>query len=333
MESLGSKLYEYRKLRGMSRRKLSEGICDISTLYRIENGLHHPHIQTLKLLCQRLGVPMNRLLTFIDQEEIQYIYNTKQQCRQLVYEQKFHELEQLLEEIETETKQKNLVDLDFDLFLQWHKAILLHELKKEIQQAKIQLIKLLPKTGSYVTETEIGIANSLGYIYLESNEITKAEEIYNSIIKTYDSIPFIEDKLLYVRTVYNFIYTQYQRQHLQQVFDYSFKLLNFLDANHLKIMYAEIHHLLGVTYDKVNQLPKAIKHMKKAAHLFFADEEMYYYLKSMRALAEYQFKAGNDREGITSLNIVKEKLGELEDPKDLPALLDETERKFLINVM
>lgn len=331
MDSLGSKLYEYRKIRGMSRKELSEGICDISTLYRIENGLHHPHIHTLKLLCQRLRIPMNRLLTLIEQEEIQYIYNKKQQCRQLVYEEKFDELAQLIHEIEMENKKRELIDFDFDLFLQWHKAIISHELKGDIQQAKVELEKLCPKSGVYVTETEIGIANSLGYIFLDLDKFDQAMEIYQSIMKTYEKMPFIEDKLLYVRTVYNFIYSLYKNHQFEKVIDYSLKLLHFLETNHLKIMHAEINHMLGVVYERLNQLPKAIIHMEKATFLFFINDKKYYYLKSLRALAEYQLKNGDHEKGKTSLYYVKEKITELEDPQNLSQLITETEQKYMVN--
>lgn len=118
MESIGPRLYEYRKLRGMSRSKLAKNICDKSTLYRIEKGLQEPQLFTLTQLCLKLDISINDILNPLSREDIKYISYTKHLCRKYVYDQDYSKLECLIEKAKKDISQKNIKDADFLRFIQ-----------------------------------------------------------------------------------------------------------------------------------------------------------------------------------------------------------------------
>lgn len=304
MESIGSKLHEFRRKRGLSRRKVVEGICDESTLYRIEQDQQEPQLFTLRQLCKKLGISITDILSPDDRVKLIHKRKMKQLCRKYVYDQEYAKLDMLIKNIEKDISQDYIMDFEFSRFIHWHKAILSHELYNEINHAKQELISLLPKNGLFITETDFGAANSLGYVYLELNEKSAALGLYLSLALQYEHLPVIEDKLLYVRVMYNYIYTLYSKEDYNEVIDSGKKLIEFLKANYLNIMLAKIHHMLGITYEKLEMFLEAESHMRKSMDLFLLDEQLFNYLKSLRALAEIQFKLGEIEEGIKSTRFV-----------------------------
>ncbi|TRM10894.1 helix-turn-helix transcriptional regulator [Lentibacillus cibarius] len=53
MGTVGDKLHYYRKKRGLSRKDLVDGVCDESTLFRIEKENHLPNIYLVEQLCRK----------------------------------------------------------------------------------------------------------------------------------------------------------------------------------------------------------------------------------------------------------------------------------------
>lgn len=206
----------------------------------------------------------------------------------------------------------------------------MHELKNDIDQAKLLLHDLIPKTEeNFVTETDFGIGNSLGYVYLDLDNKNAAYELFKKVTKKYENLPVIADKLLYVRVIYNYIYSQYYMEDYDGVIEYGLKLLNFLEVNHLKIMFAKLHHLVGIAYEMKEHLKEAKIYVKRAADFFLIDNQLFNYLKTLRALAEIQFKLGNFDEGTRALQIVRERIVELSDPKNSPEMIKKMEEKYL----
>lgn len=93
-------------------------------------------------------------------------------------------------------------------------------------------------------------------------------------------------------------------------------------------MVARIHHLLSINFDKKGLFDESEKHMKKATEYFLAESNLYQYLRSMRALSEVQIKNGKSKEGVETLNIVKRRLIELDDPKELPNRIIKMKKEY-----
>jgi transcriptional regulator with XRE-family HTH domain len=58
---IGQKIYYFRKLKGITQKQLSQGICSVPHLSKIENLHEYPSADILKQLCNRLGISSNEI--------------------------------------------------------------------------------------------------------------------------------------------------------------------------------------------------------------------------------------------------------------------------------
>lgn len=74
MESIGTKIIEQRKIKGLSQEALAElsGI-NLRTLQRIEKGASTPRGATLKNLCQALDIDLETLVSYGKVEDVRFI--------------------------------------------------------------------------------------------------------------------------------------------------------------------------------------------------------------------------------------------------------------------
>lgn len=61
-KTVGQRIKEYRKNRGMSQDELSEGICSRQTISLLENDLHTPSVAIIDKLAERLGRTLQEIL-------------------------------------------------------------------------------------------------------------------------------------------------------------------------------------------------------------------------------------------------------------------------------
>lgn len=67
---IGEVIKKRRKALGLSQRELCEGICEITTLSRIENGRQAPSYNRVKAILQRLDLPDDRYTALLDEDEL-----------------------------------------------------------------------------------------------------------------------------------------------------------------------------------------------------------------------------------------------------------------------
>lgn len=119
--SIGEAIKQRRLDLGLSQERLCEGICDTTTLSRLENGKYPPAHNRVKALLQRLGMPDDRYYALLNAQELElstvrkelracYIQFTeaksgqKRQARELAIAQ-LRRLEELAEEDDHITRQ------------------------------------------------------------------------------------------------------------------------------------------------------------------------------------------------------------------------------------
>ncbi|CCQ95823.1 hypothetical protein CULT_300048 [[Clostridium] ultunense Esp] len=94
--------------------------------------------------------------------------------------------------------------------------------------------------------------------------------------------------------------------------------------------YRELHHLLSLTFEKQDNLEKAIQHMQQAVYFFRAQNPHYLYAKALRALADVQLKTGEREEGIHTLQEAELEASKLREGNELIRKIQETKRKYLL---
>lgn len=67
---IGEVIKKRREELGLTQRELCEGICEIMTLSRIENGRQAPSYNRVKAILQRLDLPDDRYTALLDEDEL-----------------------------------------------------------------------------------------------------------------------------------------------------------------------------------------------------------------------------------------------------------------------
>jgi transcriptional regulator with XRE-family HTH domain len=327
-KTIGERIKSFRKRRGMTRKELTKDICDESTLLRIEKDEQEPRLFTILQLCKRLEIPVNYIIKSSEDKDIEYLNHIKKLSREFVYHGDYEALQNLIEQVEESNEHFYKIE-DFKKFIHWHTAILSHKKEDNLRKAAQELENLMPENNNLVSETDIGIANSLGLIYMSIDRKEKAKTLFHDSLLSIKHLPFIEDKTLYVRVGYNYAHTLFLKQHYNEVIGIGHKVLYHIQSNHLGYMVGRLHHLLSITCEELNILAEAEEFMTKAAQIFLAESKHFFHAKALRALSEIQFKAGKTHEGLRTLRLVEEKVFELSDPKNLPDLIVEMKRVYL----
>jgi transcriptional regulator with XRE-family HTH domain len=327
-KTIGDRIKTFRRRRGMTRKELARDICDESTLLRIEKDKQEPRLFTIQQLCKRLEIPISYIINSSEDADIDYFSHIKKLCREFVYHGDYEALQSLIKQVE-ESKVNLCKKEIYKKFTQWHKAILYHKKENNIPKAEHILHRLMPKNNTLVSETDIGIANSLGLIYMASDRIEEAKTLFHDSLLSIENLPFVEDKTLYVRVGYNYAHTLFLKQNYDEAINIGHKVLYHTQSNHLRYLVGRLHHMLSIAYEKLNELEEAEEYMTRATQIFLAESKLFFHVKALRALCEIQFKAGKTQAGLESLHLAEERVLELTDPKDLLELIEKMKRTYL----
>ncbi|GAB3802749.1 helix-turn-helix domain-containing protein [Virgibacillus kimchii] len=283
MEFIGQKLQQFREKKGVSRRKMVDGICDESTLFRIEKGETSPNIFILNELCKKLKIPLSALFDNETIKQKQSITRIKQNCRKHVYHKDYINLEM---EIENLSNLVEKVDEDNDhlLFINWHKAILLHKKDNKPLLAKELLLNELPE--HLESETAISTMNVLGLICASLNEDKEALTYFQQAFQAVKNILHLEDETLYVRICYNLASRYYYKENYSQVIQLSKELLAYLKNNSLFYLKGRTYHMLAKSFQRTGEYKLAEENMKIAISIFFIKEKEEYLTKAKKDLED-----------------------------------------------
>ena len=264
LEGLGSKVTYYRRLKGLSMQELARDICDISTVYRLENGKQLPRLEILNDICLKLELPIQALFPMNGEIE-----RLKELCREFTYTFDYLSLEIILEQCEDllEDIPSNFNRIMFYKFIEWHKAILLDKAQQRPELA-LKKLKPLVTTKNYGSELDFNIMNSIGLIYLSLNKYNHALNIFKELFPKVTSRPFLEDKTLLPRIGYNYALSLYNLKYYNDALRISNEVLLYLESNYLSYSLDQTYHLIGILYKKCGDLQEAEVAFRKSALLF-----------------------------------------------------------------
>lgn len=210
---LGEVIRRYRKELKISQEKLSEGICSVATLSRIENGERLPNKANFDAFMQRMGQSGELYDAFISAQDFE-IHEKKFHIRQLILKEDFEGASQTLDELEMLIRDDIEENKLHKQFVQYMRVITenkgkltLDSLEKLESAIKITL-KNYGKTKIYnylLTYDEIVILNNIAVAYGENEQKNKAIQIYGEL-KEYMEDNYInsEEKMrMYPSILYN----------------------------------------------------------------------------------------------------------------------------------
>lgn len=170
MLSIGEIIRVNREAQNISQDTLSQGICSVSNLSRIENGVQIPSRITYEALMQRLGLPPEMYPSFLNDRELE-MFRLKHQINKKFIAGQYAEAEALLNKMCEEPKPERL----YKQFVIYARAVLLREtggdpavFLGEMKKAVAMSMKDFQPQNilRYVlTRDELNMLNNLAYSY------------------------------------------------------------------------------------------------------------------------------------------------------------------------
>lgn len=179
---------------GLTQEKLCEGICNISTLSKIENGKQAPSKLVAEALIERLGNSQPNERFFVDAQEFK-VQNLQQEITSYIVSREFDEAKQKIKELKSISKKEDKIIAQFIEHSKVMVEMCANETTPKAQNEK--LLKLLfevlertvPKFNIDEIEKnllcleEVRIINNIAIIYARLGDKPKAIDIYRALLR------------------------------------------------------------------------------------------------------------------------------------------------------
>ncbi len=293
MSSVDKNIAYYRKQSGMTRKELAEGICDESTLFRIEKGAQNPRLDLLQAISGKLQVPIDYMVSDLPYSDLIEQERYKSLCRELTYNQDYEALAFTLEEFgklagryEHRPEYSEIIR-----FITWHNAVLLHLKENNLAEAESELDSIYePRLR---TELDIGICNSLGLVKLNRHGVSTAFTYFLKAHSAIDELPFKHDHTLTPRVAYNLAYCHYYKGDLDEAITLGYKIIGMLEKKQLIFTQGKTRHMLGMIYKKLRDYEQARDYLAEARFLFRLERNEGLYRKADGDLGEVELLIEN----------------------------------------
>ncbi|MCR1900675.1 helix-turn-helix domain-containing protein [Ligilactobacillus apodemi] len=195
-QKISELIKEYRKKRGLTQQELAEGICTQAIISKIEKGITNPSVDIFSALCQRLAIPSERILQFLEvKRSLTGSENVfAKEYRQLYYERNYQAIKFFLEHLLNYDE----LPVDNKYYYDWLRAEVTFYYEKE-QQAGLKALETVYKAVMQadrpikLKERIIQTLADMNY-HLERYDI--ALELYTQIIDEIMSSESVEFKAL-----------------------------------------------------------------------------------------------------------------------------------------
>lgn len=172
-----------RQERGISQEKLSDGICELPTISRIERGHRSPRDKNLCRILERLQKDRRRMDTIIETDSYEVV-RLKKKYNRMLFRARTQEAIEVLQELERYLNPKHLRNQQF-LKAEWAKvnyAAKKWDADKCLKELESALRMTMDVDGTrlgkhVISVEENSILNEMVLIYNEQNHVEKAKEI------------------------------------------------------------------------------------------------------------------------------------------------------------
>ncbi|MEK3977353.1 helix-turn-helix domain-containing protein [Psychrobacillus sp. FSL K6-2684] len=286
LEGLGSKLSYFRKEKGLSMKELADGLCDYTTIYRVEKGKQLPRLEILNEICMKLEIPFQSLFPFNEE-----VVRLKKLCREFTYNEDYLSLEITLENCGELLKKisSTYTYKEFRKFILMHRAVLLHKRDNNAIKA-LNILRPLVKVNNAVSELDFGILNSIGLINLSQNNYESAYKIYHAIYQKIKLRNIIEDPTLIPRVGYNYANSLFKLKKYEDSLQIIQEVHYYLETQQSIYLLGETFHMVAVLSKKLGSQKEAEEAIKNAILVFSLTKNEVNLTKSKAFLSNLQAK-------------------------------------------
>lgn len=267
--AVGQKIKELRKQIGLSQEELASGICTQAQISKIEKGDVYPYASTLYLISQSLGVDVNYFFDIGMTPRLDYVEEVIHQLKISRRTRNYEEMQQIVK-----TEEKNPLFIqnkkNHQLIL-WHKGIYEYEKNKNLDRSIDlfnQAIALTHTTDKIYSERELEILSSLGVLYMDEEQYDNAFALLQKALDHVIALPFLTDKTLRTRLIYNFGRVLTRLERYEESIKYCEEAIKWCLDNDQLFALADLYYHLGYNFELMKDYGNAITFMEKSEFLF-----------------------------------------------------------------
>ena len=205
ISQIGNIIKSRRLELGLSQEVLSEGICSVTTLSRIENGERMPTQNHLQMLLQRLGYSETMFHSYVDEDAF-YAHELKFKIRQAHIENRVDDGKALLEEFKALVKNPSNIDRQFILLNETLLSFSSGKCSESLAKFEEALRLTIPnyargKLPQIMSYEEIVLLNCIANSLFDLGQRDDAISILYSIVKYYDTLAVNPEEMLRTATM------------------------------------------------------------------------------------------------------------------------------------
>lgn len=192
---IGEVIKRTRENLSMTQEELSDGICSVRTLSRIETGKNTPNRATFEALMERMGKEGKRYLPFIRSNNMED-YIKKEEIERLIHVHNYKEADQKLIELEKSLNQHEPINQQYIFRI---RALVDYELGRiNIKEKRHQLMKALRCTiigyeegtvpNNFFSRQEILVLCNIAGSYYEEKMFEKSIEMFEKLQEYFEIV-------------------------------------------------------------------------------------------------------------------------------------------------
>ena len=188
--TVGEIVHQMREEAGVGLQELSEGLCSVATMSRIETGEREMDLLMASRIFQRLGYRIDKYEFYATKEELKQ-WEDREQIEKLANEKEYDRLEQEIQEYEKNWKAEISKNKLQQQFVEYMKGIL-EQQKLNFKQSERFFQRAIRMTvpawenknnRGVLGEMELKILYSLGEVYECYGDTEKSEKIWDILFQ------------------------------------------------------------------------------------------------------------------------------------------------------
>lgn len=283
MYQIGDIIKKSRESQGITQERLSEGICSVSTLSRLENNERMPSRTVFNKLMQKLGRNSDIYDSYVDESEFKFFLKKRELQQKLLWGEKT-EVGKLLYDL------KMLLDNIDELNLQFYEFINVFHNEKKYSNEELfkKYYEILELTIPNFNEERITcyllgideqlIINAIACKYSNMGEYQKAIKIVTQLINNLEEkYVSIEDReRIYSMLLYNLSKWQGIEEQYELAIATCDKGIQFCNSVKSMVNYGELLYNKGFNYIKLDKIIEGAESMKMAYYIFLVQNNLAY---------------------------------------------------------
>lgn len=306
MLSLGTRIREMRRKKGMTQIDLAKELCTPSMISQIESDRARPSYKILFEISKKLDVTLDKLLVNVDLD-LEYL-STFKMAQTMIIAKEYRAALALLESVADHASEGNIPQLEL---LQALGTCQFYENQLQASELNFQqLLEMASMEGQ--VETAVTAQLMLGLIAYEKRNLPVA---LHNWLQGLDELRRTDspDPALEVELMTRVASAHFDSGKLQDAIDiYEDLVARFCDSGHIQEM-AELHRRLGDSYRRLEQHSKAIHHLEQSITLYKTMRFQHSLLEVRRQHAILQGERGQVNEAMA---VLEEVAGEYEREGD-----------------